>query len=63
MNSLLLSSEKRLQEKEEEESTTKSGIGQVNAAYGSNAQEFLKNHSEVRTEMRIPLLIKDTDGS
>jgi hypothetical protein len=56
MNSLLLSSEKRQQELEDKTPKPQS-------VYGENAHEFLKNHSEVRTEMIVPLLIKDKDGS
>jgi hypothetical protein len=57
MNSLLLSTEKRMQE---EEAESKKGSSDP---YQTQAHDFLKNHSEVRTEMIVPLLVKGEDGS
>ena len=61
MNSLLLSTEKRLQE-DENEAVDARNTG-MSHPYLTKPHDFLKNHSEVRTEMRVPMLIKGSDGS
>jgi hypothetical protein len=61
MNSLLLSTEKRNIEEENEPVDARNT--KASHAYLTQPHEFLKNHSEVRTEMRVPLLIKGSDGS